>query len=392
MNRFNKCYNNLRELKSELKKELEDSYNLRMDEIREETVIVGQQITTLNDKTETNINSLRDELKTNFCKTDAKIHESEQRLRDSIKELDEKVNKGSENLLAIIRAGYEKANHKMEMAVGDLDAKVKALNEKSNNSLTLMNKQIALNQETVENKLSILNLDHLNLSDRVTKNFTNTNNNFKDLDRRLRNVSESDLPSKIEAEMSVVVNDYRAGHQQVTNRLVAVEYAILIAKQNTIPAVVGERLTALSEKIDKLGVEKPAAPMPKTEMASDEARPTAPPVWKVDNSMGSVTMRRHTSIGKAQSSSGSSDGKGRKPRAESNQITILLIVTRSPAIALRIHYLIVVVTQIILRMMRTSALGVACQVGRSFKLAVVGTALSMMQPAVGRAKGQTHHM
>ena len=177
-----------------------------------------------------------------------------------------------------------------------------------------MHEQIELNQERIENKLSMMNLDYINLSDRVMKN----NNNYKDLDRRFENVLETVIPNRIGAEMSVVVDDYKKGHQQVTNRLVVVEYTIedILAKRDTIPAVVEERLTELSLKIEKLGDIKPAAPMPKTDEASDSARPPTPPVWKVDNSMGSVTMRRGSSTGKARGSSASNDSKGRPSRAK----------------------------------------------------------------------------
>ena len=75
------------------KKEMENSFDFRIDELKQQMVIVSQQVTTFNDNQNTNIDSLREELKSEFRETiDTRIRETEERSGFSINVVDEKVN------------------------------------------------------------------------------------------------------------------------------------------------------------------------------------------------------------------------------------------------------------------------------------------------------------
>ena len=70
----------IKEMFKEFRKEMNDDFSLIVNELREQNAILQTQITTLNDKTERNMITLREDLKSEFRETiDIRIRETEER-------------------------------------------------------------------------------------------------------------------------------------------------------------------------------------------------------------------------------------------------------------------------------------------------------------------------
>ena len=135
----------IKEMFKEFRKEMNDDISLIVNELREQNAILQTQITTLNDKTERNMITLREDLKSEFRETiDIRIRETEERSRFMNYVLEEKVDKNRGHLIDIIDHGYKQAKQRLEEASTDFRASIKAIDEKTGESLTLMNKQIEI--------------------------------------------------------------------------------------------------------------------------------------------------------------------------------------------------------------------------------------------------------
>ena len=168
------------------KKEMENSFDFRIDELKQQMVIVSQQVTTFNDNQNTNIDSLREELKSELLETiDTRIRETEERFGFVNNVLEDKVYKNRGQLIDIIDYGYKQSKQRLEEASTDLRASIKAIDEKTETSLKLVNRQIEINDERVENKLSTMKLYNENTRDHVVRTLSTADNNMKDFDRRL---------------------------------------------------------------------------------------------------------------------------------------------------------------------------------------------------------------
>ena len=70
----------IKEMFKEFRKEMNGDFSLIVNELREQNAILQTQITTLNDKTERNMITLREDLKSEFRETiDIRIRETEER-------------------------------------------------------------------------------------------------------------------------------------------------------------------------------------------------------------------------------------------------------------------------------------------------------------------------
>ena len=299
----------IKEMFKEFRKEMNDDFSLIVNELREQNAILQTQITTLNDKTERNMITLREDLKSEFRETiDIRIRETEERSRFMNYVLEEKVDKNRGHLIDIIDHGYKQAKQRLEEASTDFRASIKAIDEKTGESLTLMNKQIDINDERAANNFSKMKLNYENIRDHVVKSLTTADNNLKDFDRRLSLMLDDDIPSKVATELVPITASFdlmTTDQHNMASRLVVLEHSVsdLITIKDDTPKLLDERLVAVNERILKLEKAKPAMLAVKADIPSESGRPLTPPVWRDESPLGAATMRSFSLVKKASSGS-----------------------------------------------------------------------------------------